>query len=91
MSRANKPPFPYSAKHHRDGGSLRRGSRPHAVHDENPAGSKLVRRMYKKASGVKKSRRATLTHAVAWHNALVEKHPTMPYPLGDCRNPRRYT
>lgn len=53
-----------------------------AIHLRNPAGSKLLRRMYKHATGMRGSARK----ALAWYGALQEKFKNMPFPLGDRRN-----
>lgn len=47
MSRKSKPPYPRRDRNERG------ATRPHAIHDENPAGAKLLRRWYKAQTGMK--------------------------------------
>ncbi len=85
MSRANKPPFPWTRLAHGMGFSPRRATRPFARHEKNPPGSKLIRQLYKRATG-KSSNRASQRDAASWYHGLREKFPNMKYPLGDRRN-----
>ena len=48
----------------------------------NPTGTKLLRRWYFKATGL----RGDATKALRWRKALTEKYPHMRFPLGDRRN-----